>query len=124
MRAICASAVALALGAHAMPAEKPLTRAENEQAPASRVAGASKTTLGKAIEIALLKVPGEALRAAIDLEDRKTVIEVTVFANGQLFEVEIDGETGAVLNVEEGDEDRDEEDDDGRSGEGAPDAGT
>jgi len=138
VRAICMSVVALALGAPAMPADRPPTqgpaparviqglglqamestppssarRAEKEQARPPRLAGASKTTLGKAIEIALLKVPGEALRAEIEREGGKTLIAVTVLARGQLFVVEIDGETGTVLDVEEDDEDGDDDDDD------------
>jgi len=80
--------------------------------PPRRKAGASKTTLARAIEIALLEVPGEALQAKIELENGKAIVEVTVFAQGRMVEVEIDGETGRVLEVEA----EDGEDDDGPNG--------
>jgi len=41
------------------------------------------------------------LDASIELEDGQAVIEVTVYAGGRLLDVEIDGDTGRVLDVEE-----------------------
>ena len=66
-----------------------------------RRAGASKTSLARAIAIALRAVPGEALRAEIVLDDGEAVIEVDVFSRGRLVDVDIDGETGRVLEIEE-----------------------
>jgi uncharacterized membrane protein YkoI len=70
-----------------------------------RRAGASRISLAHAIAIALRAVPGEALRAEIMLEDGEAVIEVDVFARGRMVDVDIDGETGRVLEVEEEEED-------------------
>lgn len=70
-----------------------------------RRAGASKTTLARAIAIALRAVPGEALSAEILVEDGEAVIEVTVYTrSGRLLAVEVDGETGRVLEIEEEDD--------------------
>jgi len=117
MKVIWILAGALSLADDAMPMERSKPRDATVVAPdpppRSRRAGVSKTTLARGIEIALLKVPGEALSAEIDVEGGKAVIEVRVFAKGKVFAVEIDGETGRVLKVEPDDDDDDEEDDDG-----------
>jgi len=122
MKVIWVLAGALSLADDAMPVERSKPRdvtvvtpdpVKKEEPLRSRRAGVSKTTLGKGIEIALLKVPGEALSAEIEVEGRKAVIEVRVFAKGKVFAVEIDGETGRVLKVEPDDDDDDEEDDEG-----------
>ena len=80
--------------------------------------GASKLTIAKALEAAVLKVPGKATRVSFGLKKGKPVAEVMVFKDGKLFEVKLDAVTGSVIKVEEddddddGDEDDDDEDDD------------
>lgn len=123
MKEIWILAGALSLADDAMPVERSKPRdatvvtpdpaKKKEESLRSRRAGVSKTTLAKGIEIALLKVPGEALSAEIEVEGRKAVIEVRVFAKEKVFAVEVDGETGRVLKVEPDDDDDDEEDDEG-----------
>src|SRR5262245_54082059 len=81
--------------------------------PASKIAGVSATALAKAIQTAIDRLPGgEALAAEIEIENGKAVIDVKVFANGKLYEVEINGATGKIQEVEDEDDD-DEDDDDG-----------
>jgi len=86
--------------------------------PASKIAGVSATALARAIQTALDKLPGgEALAAEIEIENGKAMIEVKVFANGKCYEVEIDGATGKIQEVEdEDDDDEDDEDDDDEDG--------
>jgi uncharacterized membrane protein YkoI len=95
------AAVVLALASAAAPSDKPGHQPRRSLEKMEPRAGASKTTLARAIVIALREVPGEALDASIELEDGKAVVEVTVYAGGRLLDVEIDGETGRVLDVEE-----------------------
>lgn len=78
----------------------------------SKAVAAAKVGLAKAIEIAAKRVPGKATDVELEFEDGKAVLEVEVFADGKVFEVEIDAETGQVLEVEEEDDDEGEEDDD------------
>jgi uncharacterized membrane protein YkoI len=99
------AAVVLGLASSTAPADKP---GRDPRRQADRVeprAGASKTTLAHGIAIALREVPGEALDASIELEDGKAVVEVTIYARGRLFDVDIDGDTGQVLDVEEEEDD-------------------
>jgi uncharacterized membrane protein YkoI len=95
------AAIVLALAPAAAPADKHGREPRRSLEKTEPRAGASKTTLARAITIALREVPGEALDATIELEDGKAVIEVTVYAGGHLLDVEIDGDTGRVLDVEE-----------------------
>jgi uncharacterized membrane protein YkoI len=58
---------------------------------------------------------GRAICSDVEIEDGKAVVEVIVPVTGDqpsLFEVEIDGETNEVLEVEADDGDDEEEDDD------------
>ena len=80
--------------------------------PASAVAKACKVTLAQAIETALAKVYGQALGAEVELENGKPQIDVKIFSNGKIWEVEIDGTTGVITEVEQEDDDDDDEDDD------------
>jgi hypothetical protein len=87
--------------------------AKGKPMPASKIAGVSATALARAIQTALDKLPGgEALAAEIEIENGKAMIEVKVFAGGKLYEVEIDGATGKIQEVEDEDDD-DMDDDDG-----------
>ena len=105
MRRIWMAAVVLALASAAAPADKPGHEPRRSLETMEPRAGASKTTLARAIAIALREVPGEALDASIELEDSKAVVEVTVYAGGRLLDVQIDGDTGRVLEVEEEEDD-------------------
>lgn len=60
-----------------------------------------------AIEIALAEVPGEITETELEREDGKLVYEFEIIAaaDGKEMEVEIDAETGAVLEVEAEDDD-------------------
>ena len=93
--------VVLALASAAAPADKPGHGPRRSLEKTEPRAGASKTTLARAIAIALREVPGEALDASIEIEDGKAVVEVTVYAGGRLIDVDIDGDTGRVLDVQE-----------------------
>lgn len=101
MRRLWMAAGVLALASAAAPADKPGRGPQRSLEKTEPRAGASKTTLARGIAIALREVPGEALDASIELEDGKAVIEVTVYAGGRLIDVDIDGDTGRVLDVEE-----------------------
>ena len=82
----------------------------------AKLAASCTVSLAAAIETALGKVKGQALNAEIEIENGKAVIEVKVFSDGKLWEVEIDGTTGAVIEVEQEDDDDDDDgmdDDDG-----------
>ena len=106
MRGMCIWAVVLSLAPLAAPAAKPGPRPPRKSLERTEPrAGASKTTLARAIAIALHEVPGEALDASIELEDGQAVVEVTVYARGRLVDVDIDGDTGRVLEVEEEEDD-------------------
>lgn len=61
----------------------------------------------QAIEIALAEVPGEVQEAELDREDGVQIYEIEILtADGVEMEVEIDAETGAILEIEaEDDED-------------------
>jgi uncharacterized membrane protein YkoI len=65
------------------------------------IVGALKITLAKAIETALGKVPGKAVYADFDLDEKGPVeAEVDVFADGKITRVFINGTTGEVLKTE------------------------
>lgn len=85
---------------------------KREHTSLSKVAPALKVTLGKAIETALAKVDGQALNVEVELENGKATIEVKILSNGKIWEVEIDGTTGAITEVEQDDDDDGDGDDD------------
>lgn len=93
------------------PRESSSATKKHKASAASQVAASCKLSLAKAIDIALAKVPGQALNATVELEQGKGKIEVTVFSNGKVFEIDIDATTGAVLEVEQEDDDDDGDDD-------------
>jgi uncharacterized membrane protein YkoI len=87
----------------------------HEERPSSspaELAAACKVSLAAAIETALAKVKGSALSAEIEIENGKAHIDVTILSEGKLWEVEIDGTTGAVNEVEQEDDDDDDDDED------------
>jgi uncharacterized membrane protein YkoI len=105
MRRMWLAAALLGLASGAAPAEKPGRDPRSLADRAEPRAGVSRITLARGIAVALREVPGEALDASIELEEGAAVIDVTVYTRGRLVDVEVDGETGRVLSVE------DEEDD-------------
>jgi|SRR6185295_774407 len=78
----------------------------------SKLVGASKITIAKAVTAATEKVAGKASRVSFELKKGKPIAEVIVVKDGKLFEVKLDGVTGAVIKVEEDDDDDDGDDDD------------
>jgi uncharacterized membrane protein YkoI len=78
----------------------------------TKLVGAAKVTFAKAVEVAIHKVPGKATRVGFGLKKGKPIIEVKVWKDGKLSEVEIDGITGSVLKVDDDDDEDDDGDDD------------
>lgn len=71
-------------------------------------------SLADAIQTAESETGGRAIGAGMEMEGGKIIMEVWVFKGGaspRLLEVEIDGETGEVLEVEYEDSDSDSESD-------------
>ena len=73
-------------------------------------------SLVDAIRAAEAETAGKALAAEVEVEDGRAVVEVLVLTKeptgARLLEVEVDGASNRVLEVEEEDEDDDVEDDD------------
>jgi len=85
---------------------------------AQAVADATGLTADQAIEIALAEVPGALQEVERERDDGMQLFEVAILtAEGDLTEVEVNAETGEILEVEvEGmDEDCDHDDDDSDS---------
>jgi len=79
-----------------------VTRKETLNDDDSKVVSAVKITLVKAIDIALSKVPGKAVYADFDLDEKGPVeAEVDVFAAGKLTKVYVNAVTGDVLKTED-----------------------
>lgn len=73
----------------------------------------SKTSLNKAVEIALEKVPGKAYRAGLVLDEKKAVYEIVILGDGgKRSEIDINAATGKIIEVEQDDDDDEDEDDD------------
>ncbi|MBO6758996.1 MAG: PepSY domain-containing protein [Roseibium sp.] len=67
----------------------------------------------QAIEIALAEVPGAVQETELEREDGRQVYEIEILtADGVEMEVEIDANTGAVLEIEADDGDDDDDKDD------------
>jgi len=67
----------------------------------SKLVASLKITLPKAIEAALKKVPGKAVYADFDADDKGPAeAEVDIFADGKVTKVFIDAATGEVLKTE------------------------
>jgi hypothetical protein len=61
----------------------------------------AKVTMVQAIEMAMKEVPdGRPLRTELQMEDDRPQYEVTLLVGEQSVEVEVDAETGRVLNVD------------------------
>jgi len=78
----------------------------------TKLVGASKLTFTKAVDLALKKVAGKATRVGFGLKKGKPIVEVKVWKDGKLAEVELDGVTGSVIKVDDDDDDDDDGDDD------------
>jgi len=61
-------------------------------------------SIDQAMSIALKEVPGSVLGTELEKEDKKLVWEIEILTDEKkTFEVEVDAETGDVLEVEEDD---------------------
>jgi uncharacterized membrane protein YkoI len=88
-------------------------RRDGESAEAARLASLAKVDEGQATAAAVGRVPGTALRTALENEDENVVYEVQIrTAAGQIHDVKVDAGTGAVLHVDAPDDDGDGEEDD------------
>lgn len=74
----------------------------------TRALALSKTSVARAIEIALEKVAGKAYRVRLGLEKNRAVYEVIVLSGGKRHEVEIDAATGKIIDVEPDDDEDDD----------------
>lgn len=83
---------------------------------AQSTAAATGLTEEQVIEIALAQVPGEVIEVELETEDGQQIFEVEILGlDGVEMEVEIDANTGDVLEVEadgEGCDKRGDKDDD------------
>lgn len=84
--------------------------ADNVFASSSKLAEQADITQDEAKKIALQEVSGEVVETEIEKEDNTIVYEFEIKTDTGVKEVEIDGMTGKVLEVEnEDDEDDDDE---------------
>lgn len=68
-------------------------------------------TEAQAVEIALAEVPGDVQETELEREDGMQVYEVEILtADGVEMEIEIDANTGEILEVEAEDDDDDDDD--------------
>ena len=80
---------------------------------AQSVADATGLTEEQVIEIALLEVPGEVQEVELEQEEGMSVFEVEILSgDGQEFEIEVNADTGDVLEVSAEDQDDEDEDED------------
>ncbi len=78
-----------------------------------------KITVEQARKTALERVSGTIIEEEIEKENGKIVYSIEVKeANGKVFDVEVDAETGVIVKVEQ--EDEDDEDDDKKTNEKPP----
>jgi uncharacterized membrane protein YkoI len=78
-----------------------VTQKETLNEDDSKVVSAAKISMSKAIETALNKVPGKAVYADFDLDEKGPVeAEVDVFAGGKVTKVYINAVTGDVIKTE------------------------
>jgi uncharacterized membrane protein YkoI len=74
---------------------------ENQTDDDSKILSAVKITLKKAIEVALMKVPGKAVYADFDVDEKgPPEAEVDIFADGKVTRVLIDAVKGEVIKTE------------------------
>lgn len=74
----------------------------------AKALAATKLTLAQAIDAALKKVPGRVVGAHLELEGAKALFDVLVLTEGRLRGVEVDGVSGAIIEVEDEDDDDDD----------------
>lgn len=80
---------------------------------AQSFAEATGLTEAQAIEIALAEVPGAVQELELEREDSVRVYEIEILAAAdQAMSVEIDAETGEILEIEADDDDHDCDDED------------
>lgn len=75
--------------------------------------GSPALSATQAIEIALAEVPGDVQEAELETEDGVQIYDIEVLtADGVEMEVEINAETGMILEIDAEDDDDDADDDD------------
>ena len=90
-----------------------LTGAVASSLSAQSAATVTGLTAEQVMAIALAEVPGEVKEMELETEDNMQVWEVEILAaNGTEMEVEINAETGDILEIEAEDDDDDDDDDD------------
>ncbi|MCZ6688708.1 MAG: PepSY domain-containing protein [Planctomycetota bacterium] len=80
-----------------------------------KILDGAKISLVEAIQKAEQETGGRAIEAEIEMVGGKVIMEVVVVkgkTNPQLLEVEVNGETGDIIKIEEEDDDDDDDDDD------------
>ncbi|MBH0231411.1 PepSY domain-containing protein [Halobacillus yeomjeoni] len=77
----------------------------------SKLAEQAKLTEKEAEEIALERVSGEVVESEVEKEDGTIVFEFEIKTDSGVKEVEIDGNSGRVLEVEDEDEEDDDDED-------------
>ncbi|MFG0320661.1 MAG: PepSY domain-containing protein [Planctomycetota bacterium JB042] len=112
---------AAAIAALVWPAFAVSTAAGPKAARAAKLLAGKTFSIPKAIEAAERRTGGRAIEAEIEIEDGKVVVEIEVLVTEgdvKLLEVEVDGETNEILEIEDEDaEEEDDDDDDGDDGE-------
>ncbi len=114
---ILAAVVAAGLALAAWPVYAHCGKCAGSAAQMIKVMEEGKLSLAKAIQIAEKHCNGKAVAAYCELEEEGLEIEVICLADGKLKEVEIEGKTGKVSEVEDlkslpGVEEEEGEDDD------------
>ena len=80
-----------------------------------KVMAKAKISLVDAIQKAQKETGGQAIGAEVELEGGKVIMDVLILTKGEkpkILEVEVNGETGAIIETEEEDDDDDDDDDD------------
>lgn len=64
--------------------------------------GKSVIDLGKAIDLAIRRVPGDVLKVELENEDGRFVYEVKVLAaDGRVREIKLDAQDGSLIEIED-----------------------
>ena len=85
------------------------TETETEEPVTVQELVSAEITEEKAKEIALNEVSGRVIKVDTEKENGRVLYEIEIQDGNDVAEVEIDAETGEVLEVEFGDDDEDEE---------------
>jgi uncharacterized membrane protein YkoI len=97
---VCALAILLAAGS--LAAAGAAYGDDNGKKGKAEMAATAKVTADQAIKTASEKVPGTVIEAELEMKHKKLVWEIEVVtANKKVMEVNIDADTGAVIDVEE-----------------------